>query len=172
MDEAGLREMMEKNHVSAFGWALFCCGGDCDEAMEVLHSAYVSILEKGARGFSGKSSFQTWMFSVIRNTARQRRSQIFRRLKKLRSWIFEPGQADYGEEHRLQERDTRNRIMALLEGLSPRQSQVLQLVFYHDLTIEEAAAVMRISVGSARAHYARGKIRLKEKMREAGWDNE
>jgi len=38
---------------------------------------------------------------------------------------------------------------------------VLHLVFAEDFTVEGAAAVMGIGVGSARTHYDRGKKRLK-----------
>ncbi len=172
MNDENLREMMEMNHTSAFGWALYCCNGDCEEAADVLHSVYVQILEKGSKSFKGKSSFKTWLFSIIRNTSKRRRFQLNLRVKKLRDSIFRTQVDAKGIEDRIQENQARARILRLLETLSRQQRQVLQLVFYHDLTIEEAAVVMGVSVGSARTHYARGKSRLKDEMQKAGWDNE
>ena len=45
--------------------------------------------------------------------------------------------------------------------LPARQREVLHLVFYQDLTIEEAAKVLNISLGTARTHFERGKSRLR-----------
>jgi len=47
-----------------------------------------------------------------------------------------------------------------LTQLSDRQQQILQLVFYHDLSLNQAAEVLHLSQGSVRKHYDRAKKTL------------
>ena len=52
-------------------------------------------------------------------------------------------------------------LQRALSSLSRRQHEILHLVFYQDLTIDAAAQVLGISVGTARQHYERGKEKLR-----------
>ena len=42
------------------------------------------------------------------------------------------------------------------------------MVFYHDISLAEAAEVMGVSLGAARKHYDRGKSRLRKHMEDSG----
>jgi len=159
-DHARLRALLQEYHNSAWGWALSCCDGDREVAEDILHNAYLSILE-GKATYEGRSTFRTWLFAVIRKMAVSHRTQLLRRFETLirKLWIS-PGSREETEAA-FYHSEVRNLMQKMLEGLSRRQREVLQLVFYHDLTIEESAQVMGVSVGSARTHYQRGKERIR-----------
>ena len=153
MDRAELERELERLHAASFGWALGCCGRNRDEAEDVLQTVYVKVLDGKAR-FDGHSSLKTWLFAVIRHTAlAHRRKRWIRSVALLRLPPPEPVVQHHHSEETA-------RLIIALQKLARRQREVLELVFYHDMTIEEAGAALHISVGSARVHYTRGKKRL------------
>ncbi len=160
MDDVELRRELERAHADCFGWAMACCGRDHNDAEEVLQTVYLTVLDGRAR-YDGRSSFRTWLFGVIRRTAASERRRAWlhglllkREAGSLKPEAFAPPDAEVERESRGQS------LRHALAHLAARQREVLQLVFYHDMRVDEAAAVMGVSVGSARTHYARGKARL------------
>ena len=163
MDESQLRALLEEHHAASFGWALSCCGHNRGEAEDVLQNAYLKILQGRAR-FGGRSAFKTWLFAVIRRTAAdERRRHWFRSLgfaTYAKEREHEPSATDGGNP--AEKKETQAAFRTALARLPARQREVLHLVFYQDLTVQEAAAVMEVGIGSARTHYERGKQRLRE----------
>jgi len=162
MEISELKAELEKLHPASFGWALSCCGRNPAEAEEVLQTVYLKILQ-GKAIYRGESSLQTWLFAVIRKTAiSERRKQWLRTLISLPVTTSE----DLGSE--FERSEMQQRFQQALAQLPARQRETLHLVFYHDLSLSEAAEVMNISVGSARRHYERGKKRLRATLDREG----
>ena len=170
MEQSELERELAEVHGESWGWALACCARDRELAEEVMQTAYLRILSGRAR-FRGESSLKSWVFGVIRWTAREE----VRRRKFWMAHQSEPGavmlipDAAVGADVTAEESERDDALTRGLASLSRRQREVLQLVFYHDMTIEEAAGVMKVSLGSARTHYERGKKAMAIKLaRETG----
>ena len=173
MDRCEMVRQLEKYHSGSYGWALSCCRQDREEAEEVLQTAYLKVVEGKAR-YGGRSTFKTWLFSVIRLTAIDaRRRKIRRRLRLVR---LDDQNVDPDSGPEPGERIDRSRLRALVRHammeLPDRQREVIQLHFYHELSLREAAEVMGVSLGSARTHYDRGKKALRLWMSKRKISNE
>lgn len=160
-----IRAELERCHEESFGWALACCHWDESEAKETLQVSYLKVLEGRAR-FGGGSAFKTWLFAVIRRTAGERRRRRTVRGLALLRLAEEPAPVVQCPDALASEAADARRLRSALPGLARRQREVLHLVFYGGLTIEESAEVMGVSLGSARTHYARGKQRLRLRLAE------
>ncbi len=161
-----LEDALEALHPESFGWALACCDRDRSLAEEVLQMSYVKVLEDRAR-FSGRSSVKTWFFGVIRRTAAEERRRSWiaaaRRVRFAAAHLVAPAEAHAaGEADAAVDSSRSARVLHdALALLSRRQREVLHLVFYQGLTIEDASRAMEVSLGSARRHYQRGKEHLR-----------
>ncbi len=153
MSKELLEEIYANHHRDAYLWSRQCMSNSEEEAKDVLQSVYLKVLTGKAK-FSGKSSLKTWLFSVIKYTA----LDYFRRNKKVESLEMVHNVTVNDNESHLDIDYYAN----TLKQLTDKQTQVLLLVFYHDYTLEAAAEVMGVSIGTARTHYDRGKKKLRK----------
>ena len=171
VDGVELRSELEKHHRESYGWALSCCQRNPAEAENILQTAYLKVLDGKAR-FHGKSSFKTWLFSVIRLTAiDHRRREMLGRLRLVRHEQTRT-RATHNFEDEVYKSEIQTIFLKAIGELPRRQQEVLQLVFYHDLSLAEAAEVMSIGLGSARTHYERGKKQLRQAIAGSGIGND
>jgi RNA polymerase sigma factor (sigma-70 family) len=152
VQRAELEHEIESLHPVSYTWALGCCRRNRDEAEEILQTVYVMVLD-GRAVFDGRSTLKTWLFAVIRRSA-----IAFYRRRAIRDALL----LRFFEAPR--QRDMPAPEVGLVRALAKlprRQREIIELVFYHDMTVDAAAAIMGVSPGSGRVHYDRAKRRLR-----------
>ncbi len=162
VDRTSLAERVAELHAASFAWSLVCCGGRAAEAEDVLQTVYCKIVD-GRACFGGRAKLKTWLFAVIRRTAAdQARRRNLRRLLLEGRWRRQPTTTidEATPEALALQGDRAGFVRRALATLSPRQRQMLELVFYHDHSVRQAADVLGLRVGTARVHYQRGKQML------------
>lgn len=150
---------LEAIHGQLFGWALSRCGFNEANAEDLMQQAYVELLSGRAR-FDNKSTLKTFVFGVVQNLARsgfRRHNKHLRLVDK-----FATEQTESTEDNH--EHDSLKIVWEAVVTLPKRQRDITELVFIRDMTIEEASAVMGVSLGTGRVHYDRAKKALAEKL--------
>lgn len=122
-----------------------------DAAQETFLRAFGALA-----GFRGDSALKSWLFRIAMNlTINMSRSKTVRRIEDRDIDAFPPAagvEAAQGEQRLLADERAR-RVRGAVEGLPPRQRQVVILRMYEELQFNEIASVLDCPIGTAKANF-------------------
>ena len=175
--------LVERHRQKIFSLALRVTGNreDAEDIVQLsLQKAYVHLNE-----FEGRSSFSTWLTRIAFNEAfmllRSNR-KVFDVSIDAMSETDEPStmpelpDSSPNPEHRYSQRERGQLLTVAMNRLKPEMRSAIRLKELEELSMEETAQVLGISVTAAKSRVLRGRRRLREVMKKhlqsAGtWEN-
>ncbi|MBO5521979.1 MAG: RNA polymerase sigma factor [Eubacterium sp.] len=163
-EEEALKILLERYRESL---TLFLYGyvHSMEDAEDLMLDAFAEAAARESWSAEG-SSFKTWLFAVGRKKALMhlRKQRFFRREEA------DPVSHDLPEDSLLKEERDRQLYQAM-ERLKPEYRQVLVLIYFEQMSHEEAARVMKKTKKQIYHLVNRGRDRLKVILTEMGFDN-
>ncbi len=119
------------------------------------------------------SSFKTWLYTIGRNLAIdyvRKKARSTSRVTSLEDISELEGDDDIVSEYIKKERDIM--LHKALGFLKPEYRQILWLVYFENMSMKEAAAIMHKSVHAAEVTASRARAALRKKLADEGFDYE
>jgi RNA polymerase sigma-70 factor (ECF subfamily) len=148
-----------------------------EDAEEVTQDAFIRA-HRGLENFRGDSAFSTWLYQIATNLARNRYWYWWRR-KRHQSISFDQPLTSDDDSSSLAEvlpsdvetphdatvtQEFLSRVAEAMEQLNEKHREILVLRNIQNLTYEEIASVLSISVGTVKSRIARARENLREKL--------
>lgn len=135
---------------------------------ELMSEVFLETWRKAA-SFEGRSAVSTWLLSIAHNRA----VSLLR--KKSDEPLDETMASQVADETdspeiALQKRSKGNALRACMERLSTDHREIIDLVYYHDKSISEAAEIIGIPENTVKTRMFYARKKLAELMREVGLD--
>lgn len=156
-DQFALRTLYNRHRVRIFRFAVRLVG-DAASAEDIVSESFIEVWRQACR-FEGRSSVSTWIMSIARFKAlsvRRRRQEI-----EIDENVMETiADQSATPEQIVLETDRRIQLRACLARLSPEHREIVDLVYYHDKTIEEVAEIIGVPKNTVktRMFYARRRL--------------
>jgi RNA polymerase sigma-70 factor (ECF subfamily) len=169
-EERAYEQLIERFQTPVFNLA-YRLLNDQSDAADVLQEVFIKIFRNVAT-FRGESSLRTWVYRIAVNESHNRRRWLFRHRKG------ETGLDENWEDSEVREKPlkdhgetpydfTMNReAQALLEeglaALNPVFRAVLVLREVEEMSYEEIAAILEVSIGTVKSRIVRGRDALRK----------
>jgi len=164
LSEAEFAEMMRLHQQRVYR-LLLSFVRDPDEASSLTQECFLRAYRNWS-GFRGECSVGAWLariaVNLARDEAKNRRRRFWRRLLALHSGASEDERSatdvvssEASPEQSLLAREALNAVWATVDRLPPQQRTVFLLRFVHEMSLEEAAQVLELELGTVKTHLAR-----------------
>jgi RNA polymerase sigma-70 factor (ECF subfamily) len=166
-------EQIYERHADFVARTLRRHGVPPEDAGDAIQEVFL-VVHRTLGTFEGRSSLPTWLFTICRSIARDRRERAHRRLEIPRADV-RVGDVDERADAaaRVEHNDRLARLEAILAGMPEDLRDVFVLFEIEDLTGEEISDALAVPLGTvysrlqiARKEFKRGAARL-EIAREA-----
>jgi RNA polymerase sigma-70 factor (ECF subfamily) len=169
-DPSALRLLMARHHVRIFRFVARIVRNDA-VAEEVANEVFLEAW-RNARTFEGRANVATWLYAIAHN-----RALSSKRRRREEAWDEERAAeiADEGDdpEVTLQKQDTGAVLRRALLELSEEHRVVIDLAYYHELSIAEIAGVTNVPEATVKTRMFYARKRLAEILKahgiERGW---
>jgi RNA polymerase sigma-70 factor (ECF subfamily) len=166
-DQAALRGLYARHQTRVFRFLLRLVRQEAI-AEELTNEVFMEAWRHAA-SFEGKSSAATWLLSIAHHRAvsslRRRREQSWNEEE-----AAEIADAEDDPEVQLQKTDKASLLRRCLEALSPEHREVIDLVYYHEMSIGEVSSIVGIPESTVKTRMFYARKRMSELLKTAGVD--
>ena len=156
-DKLAMQALFARHQTPVYRWLLRFVGNETN-AEDLLSEVFLDVWRQADR-FEGRSSVSTWLMSIARFkalSARRRRTEA-ELDEKIETTVADTAN---DPEAALQEKNRGELLRQALTRLSLEHREIIELVYYHEKSIDECAQILGIPAATVktRMFYARKKL--------------
>ena len=156
-DRLAMQTLFARHRTPVYRWLLRLVGNET-VAEDLLSDVFLDVWRQAGR-FQARSAVSTWLLAIARFKALSaRRSRKDTELDE----TIEATVADSADnpEVVLQKKNRDQFVRTALTTLSPEHREIIDLVYYHDKSVDECAQILGVPSGTVktRMFYARKKL--------------
>ncbi len=164
-DRQAIALLFERHQLKVYRFVLRLVA-DKASAEDIVSEVFIELWRHAAR-FEGRARLSTWMLAIARNKAV---SAMRRRIDQPLDEAMAETIADRAStaQETLEAAERNAVLRRCLAQLSPAHREIIDLVYYHERSVEEVAAIVGISAATVKTRMFYARRRLAERLRAAG----
>jgi RNA polymerase sigma-70 factor (ECF subfamily) len=163
-DKLAMQVLFARHRAAVYRWLLRFVGNDT-VAEDLLSDVFFDVWQQAGR-FEGRAAVTTWLLSIARFKALSARR---RRTHAELDETIEATVADSADdpEIALQKKSRSERVRTALMKLSADHREIIDLVYYHEKSIEDCALILGIPAATVKTRLFYARRKLAEQVQEA-----